>query len=275
ESEQVMNRASGEISTERKHFVLVMILFLNLVLVSTNVVLKNQRTLFQTVVGFIVSPFQIVFQETIDFISHEFNHYVFLKDSFTKYNEIKKEYTRLKYENYMLRRKLTEQGFVWRVKDNYGEFIKADVISIDRNFPLNSLMINCGTRDGIVKDMIVLNEDGELVGKIVEPVTLLSAKVRLITSSIGGVGAYIEKNKLEGFLTGDNSPVCRFKYLIENKPVFKDDRIVSSGTDEIFPPYIGIGKVVKVEKEYLTQNVFVKPFFIEKSIKQLIVIKKE
>jgi len=76
-------------------------------------------------------------------------------------------------------------------------------------------------------------------------------------------------------LTGDNSAVCRFKYLLENKPVFKGDLIVTSGTDEIFPPDIPIGRVESIRKEYLLQDIDVKPFFIEKSIKQLIVVKKE
>lgn len=270
-----MDKDFGEVSSERKYFILVSILFFNLVLVSTQVVLKGQRTLFQTIVGFIVSPFQIAFQETADFISHEFKHYVFLKDSFEKYREIKKKYTRLKYENYSLKRKLAEQRFLQGAKDTFDDFIKADVISIDQNFPLSNLMINKGSRDGIVKNMAVLNREAELVGRIVEPVSLFSAKVRLITSSIGGVGAYIEKNQLEGLLTGSNSDICRFKYLVANKPVFKSDRVVTSGTDDLFPPYIPIGRVVAVQKDYLTQKVDVKPFFIGKPIKQLIVIRKE
>ncbi len=262
-----------EISTEKKFSMLVAVLFLNLVLVSIHVVLKNQRTLFQNIVAFIVSPFQVASQKTIDFVSHEFKHYVFLKDSFTKYHEIKRKYARLKYENYILKKKLIENGFTQRVKGKFQGFIEADVISIDQNFPLSSIMINKGSKDGIIKNMIVLNGEGELVGRIVDPITLLSSKVRLITSAIGGVGAYIEKDKLEGLLTGNNNTICSFKYLIANKPVFKGDRIVTSGTDKIFPPYIPIGKVVKTQKEYLTQKVQVKPFFVEKSIKKLIVIK--
>lgn len=265
---------SRELTTERKLAILATVLFLHLVLTSTHVVLKDQRTLFQTVVGMIVSPFQIGFQKTVDFISHEFNHYVFLKDSFNKYHDIKKKYTRLKYENYLLKRQLTGHEFFHKGLGKYHTFVKADVISIDRNFPLDSMMINRGGKDGILKGMIVLNGEGELVGKIVEPINPFSAKVRLITSSIGGVGAYVEKNKLEGLLTGGNSPACNFKYLIENKPVFKGDRIVTSGTDDIFPPYLPVGLVIAVHKEHLTQKVLVRPFFIERSIKQLIVIRK-
>ncbi|MCP5046077.1 MAG: rod shape-determining protein MreC, partial [bacterium] len=139
--------------------------------------------------------------------------------------------------------------------------------------PSSNVSIDKGSGDGIVKDMIVLNSEGELVGKTVEPISFFSAKVRLITSATGGIGAYIDqKDKLEGLLTGTDSPLCNFKYLIENKPVSEGDRVITSGTDRIFPPYLPIGKVVKVEKEYLTQTIEVEPFFIKRSIKQLIII---
>jgi len=262
--------------TERKIIILVAVLFLNLILVSTNVVLKSRKTLFQTVIGSIVSPFQIGFQKTVDFVSRELTRYVFLKNNFKKYRALKKKYTQLKYENYLLKKKIIDQDFITGVKKKRSDFIKVDLISIDSNFPLAGIQINKGSKDGILKDMMVLNGSGELVGRIVEPITLFSAKVRLVTSSIGGIGAYIKTDKpeelLEGLLTGNNTSRCSFKYLLENKKVMVGDMVITSGTDKIFPAYLPIGKVVAVEKEYLTQEIHVEPFFIKKSIKQLIVI---
>lgn len=264
------------VPNERKVFILVAFLFMNLILVSTNVVLENKKTLFQSTIGFIVAPFQIGFQKTVDYIAHEMRHYVFLKESFEKYHQLKESYTQLKYENYLLKRKIVDQEFLEQLKVKRTQFIKADVISIDQNFPYNSVMIDKGTKDGIEKDMIVLNQEGELVGKIVYPISLFSAKVRLITSSIGGIGAYIDKaEKLEGLLTGSDSTICHFRYLIENKPVIPGDVVITSGTDLIFPPYIPIGKVVRVKKEYLTQRISVEPYFIKRAIKQLIVIEHQ
>jgi rod shape-determining protein MreC len=268
-----MNINSAEVPPERKIIILVAVLFLNLILVSTQVVLKNQKTLFQNVIGFFISPFQIAFQETVDYFSKELRHYVFLKNSFKKYLDLKKKYTRAKYENYLLKRKIEEAEFLKTLKAARDDFIKTEVISVDRNFPFSSIIINKGSSNGIVKNMIVLNREGELVGRVVQPISLFSAKVRLITSTTGGTGAYIDqKEKLEGLLTGNNSTICNFKYLMENKPVKIGDRVITSGTDGIFPPYLPVGKVVKVEKEYLTQIVEVEPYFIKHSIKQLIVI---
>jgi rod shape-determining protein MreC len=265
--------------SERKVIALVGVLFLNLILVSSNVILENQKSLLQNVIAVIVSPFKIAFQRTVDYTSHQLRHYVFLKGSFQKYHQLKKKYTRLKYENYLLKQKLIDQDFVKNVKTKAGDFINASTISIDRDFPLTAILIDKGSNHGIEKDMTVLNTRGELVGKIVEPVTLFSARVRLITSSVGGTGAYIENEDpeqlLEGLLTGNNNDTCNFEYLIENKEVNIGDVVITSGTDEVYPPYIPIGKVISVEKEYLTQDIQVKPFFIKYSIKQLIVISND
>ncbi len=266
-----MNR--NGISTERKTFILVAVLFLNLILISSNVVLKNKKSLLQNIIGLIAAPFQIGFQKTVNFVSHELRHYVFLKNAYNKYSEMRKRQTGLRYENFLLRKQIQDEDLLSRIKVQSRDFIEADLISIDRNFPLSSVTINKGTRYGVTKGMIALNTDAELVGNVIEPISPFSARVKLITSPIGGVGAYIKKNKLEGLLTGDNTSICIFKYLIENKPVNVGDEIVSSGTDLIFPAYIPIGRVVKIEKEYLIQNVYVKPFFIEKSIKKLLIIK--
>lgn len=261
--------------TERKIIILVAVLFLNLILVSTNVVLTGNKTLFQSIIGSIVSPFQVGFQKTVDYVSRELKRYVFLKNNFKKYRDLKKKYALLRYENYLLKKKIIDQDFLSTLKIKRKNFIKADLISIDSNFPLSSILINKGSKDGIAKDMIVLNSSGELVGRVVAPISLFAAKVRLITSSIGGIGAYIEPDKLEGLITGSNTNVCSFKYLVENKVVKPGDGVITSGTDKIFPPYIPIGKVAAVEKDYLTQKIDVEPFFIKKSIKQLIVITNE
>jgi rod shape-determining protein MreC len=263
------------LTTERKIMILVAVLFCHLILVSTNVVLKNEKTLLQNILGTIISPFQIGFQKTVDFVSNQLKHYVFLKDSFEKYRDLKQKLTQLRYENYLLKQKIIDQTFLEQLKSKYNKCIYAEVISVDKNFPLTSFLINKGSSSGIVKNMIVVNPQMELMGKIVEPISLFSAKVQLITSSIGGIGAYIHSREMEGLLTGNNTSICSFKYLIEKAPVQMGETLVTSGTDKIFPPGIPIGKVVAVEKEYLTQKIDVEPFFIKSPIKRLIIVSND
>ena len=99
---------------------------------------------------------------------------------------------------------LTEFQFQDRINKSNLNFLGVEVISVDNSIPFSSVFINRGSLQGIQKNMVLINEDGELVGRVENPITFFSAKVRLITSSLGGFGAYIKKNKLEGFLTGSN-----------------------------------------------------------------------
>jgi rod shape-determining protein MreC len=263
-----------EVGGQKKIVAVVAVLFLNLILMSSNIILKNDKSLLQNGIGLLISPFQIGFQKSIDYVSHQFRRYVYLQNMFQEYHELKKEYTRLKYENYLLKTRMERFRFYESAREKHNSFVTAELISIDANFPYGSITINKGSSDGIEPGMVVLNGDGELVGKTIEPITMFTARVRLITSSTGGVGAYIRENVLEGFLSGNNTKVCEFKYLIENMPVDVGDELVTSGTDEIFPPYIPIGKVIATEKEPLLLKVFVKPFFVGKSIKQLVIVKR-
>ena len=262
----------GEASSEKKIFILIITLFLNLFIMSFNIILKNEKSLIENLAGALITPVQVGFQKSIDFLSYEFKHYLFVKNMTHQYYELKKKHRQLKYENYLLRKNLKELGFSEKIKRESPDFLGVEVISVDNNFPYSSLYINRGSSQGIRKNQVLLNEDGELLGRVIEPVTPFSAKVRLITSSIGGVGAYIKKNQLEGLLTGLNEKICRFKYLLENAPVSIGDEVITSGTDKLFPAYLPIGKVTGIEKEYLTQTIFVKPYFIDKSIKNLIVM---
>jgi len=264
-----------DISPERKTIILVVVLFLNLVLMSTRVVMKNEKSLLNNIIGLIAAPFKIGFQKGVDLISHKIRRYIFHQHIFDKYTAVRKEQVQLKYENYLLKKKIMDEAFLERLKELGADYLETDVISIDPNFPFANLTIDRGSSDGIRKDMVVLNTDTQLVGRITEPISPITSRVRLITNSVGGAGAYIKKNMLEGFLTGENSKICLFKYLLENKPVDIGDEVVSSGTDGIFPAYLSVGTVIRIEKEYLVQKVYVKPYFIEKPIKKLFIIRNK
>jgi rod shape-determining protein MreC len=269
------DRPGGELNQEKKALVLIALLFLNLLLISTQIVLKNSQPLLQTIFLNTVAPFQVAFERSTDFVSNQLKQYVFLKGIHRRYQDLQRQYMELKYRQYKLQQELNDQNAARRVRLWHGNFLLTHVVSVDINFPLHTLLIDLGSRDGVEENMVVLNTDSELVGRVVKPIGTGTATVRLITSSTGGAGAYLQSNMLEGFITGDNTSECSFKYLLENKPVHMGDRVVTSGTDLLFPPYLPVGRVVRIEKDYLTQRVRVKPYFVDKSIKLLILLTRE
>lgn len=269
------NIEKSELSTEKKSAVLVLILFVNLILISSQIILKNRQSLLQAAIANMVMPLQLTFQKSSDFILAELDRYFFLRNIFKKYQLLKKQYLNLRIENYSLKSELRDLNVSARVKKKSNKFLLATVISVDINFPFTQVMIDQGAHAGLAENDVVLNTDAELVGKIVKPLTAFSASVRLITSSIGGTGAYIESNMLEGLLKGDNRAECSFLYLLANKPVRLGDQVLTSGSDLLYPNYLPIGKVTRIEKDYLTQKISVRPFFIDKPLKKLVVMLHE
>lgn len=245
---------------------------------STNIVLKDNTTLLEHSIGFIISPFQIAINSSVDYIKGKWNSYFFSKNIYSKYIQNKREIFKLKKETYLLKAQIT--NLKKKIKtfsihsDQFRVIGRTKLISIDRNFIYNSILINSGTLENIKKNMVVVNENLELVGNIIEPITPLTAKVRLITSEIGGVGAYIEDEELEGFLEGNNNKICSFKYLIANKAVKIGSNVLTSGTGGIFPEKLLIGKVIEIKKGYLMQKISVKPFFLERPINNLFILER-
>jgi rod shape-determining protein MreC len=263
------------LSAEKRSAILVLILFVDLMLISSQIVLKNQQSLLQTVVANMIMPLQITFQKATGFVGNELQRYVFQRGIFRKYQQLKKKQVALRVENVDLKRRLRDLRELQAVRGKFSRFLMATVISVDINFPYASLVIDQGTRAGLVENDVVLNTDAELVGRIAKPLTAFSAQVRLITNPVGGTGAAIEANMLEGLLKGDNGPECRFEYLLANKPVRLGDRVVSSGTDLIYPSLLPIGRVTAIRQDYLTQEVTVRPFFVDKPIRKLVVLLHE
>lgn len=269
------NHGQPEFASERKAVLIVVILFVNLILISSQIILKNRQSMLADIIANSTTPFQIAFQKSSDFVVHEFQHYVFLKNTFKRYQTLKQKYLEAKNQNYLLKIELRQFQAIRQVRERgkTDDFMLVNCISVDPNFPFHSVIVDCGSRAGITENMTAVNLEGELIGRTVNPISRSSATIRLITSSLGGAGAYIETNLLEGFLAGHDDLLCSFKYLITNKPVHKGDLVITSGTDLIFRPYIPIGRVMGIEKDVLTPKIWVKPFFVEKSIKQLVLLR--
>ncbi len=269
------NPGRPELSAEKKAVLMVLILFVDLLMISSQVILKNRQSLLQTIVANMITPLQLTFQKSSDLIVSGLTRYVFLRDAFEKHRALKKKHLELKIENFALKKQLRELHQIKGSLAKYARFITATVIAVDVNFPFSSLTIDRGLHAGLQENNVVLNEDAELVGKITKPITPFSASVRLITSSIGGTGASIEDNLLEGLLRGHDGPDCSFHYLLSGKKVRLGAGVVTSGTDLIYPGYIPLGKVIRVEPGYLTQKITVRPFFIHKPLKKLVVLTHE
>jgi rod shape-determining protein MreC len=145
-------------------------------------------------------------------------------------------------------------------KERYiSKTVAAQVIGSSGSDQSRSVYIDKGVSDGIEQDMAVLTADG-VVGKVltVFPSTSL---VLLINDQSSGVGAILEKSRLQGVLRGTPNGEVMLERVMSDEQVAPGETLLTSGGDQIFPKGLPLGRVAKVAgtDSGLFLNVKVKP----------------
>ncbi|WP_181765790.1 rod shape-determining protein MreC [Streptomyces albidus (ex Kaewkla and Franco 2022)] len=125
-----------------------------------------------------------------------------------------------------------------------------------------TVTIDAGTKDGLARDMTVINGDG-LVGRVTT-VGSSTATVLLANDPDFSVGTRMEKSSELGFATGRGGDAMTVQLLNGKSDVKKGDRIVTFGSrnNKPFVPGVPVGTVTKVDRTGgdLTRSVSVRPF---------------
>ena len=135
---------------------------------------------------------------------------------------------------------------------NNFNYIKATVISRNREYWFNNITINKGKNDGIVLDMAVIDVNG-LIGRI-SSVTDNISTIKLITTNDtkNKISAVIRNNeeKVYGIINGYDSKNNLLNLIITDKNDIKENsKVETTGMGGIFPSNILIGKVYDVIKD--------------------------
>lgn len=138
----------------------------------------------------------------------------------------------------------------------------ASILYRDMNTYSNTITLNKGSKDGILKDMAVVSPKG-LVGKVIE-VNKNSCKVKLLTNETKDMAISI---KVEiGDKTSDgilqyydpNERVYHVQIFDTNAKLEKKQKIITSGNGGVFPSGIIVGNVKSIEKLYNEKGKLVK-----------------
>ena len=127
--------------------------------------------------------------------------------------------------------------------------ISAAVISRSSSSWWQQLEINKGAKDGILKGQTVVGPGG-LIG-LVASTTPLTSRVRLLTDPGHQVGAWIERTKHHGILTGMGTNRPKLIFLNKNSLVKIGDAVTTSPASTLLPPNIIIGIVKFVDEKAL------------------------
>jgi rod shape-determining protein MreC len=171
-------------------------------------------------------------------------------------NELAAENEKLKAEQLMLQRRLqklatlTEQNVRLRELLNSAalvddEVLATELIGIDPNPYSHRILIDKGSKDGVVIGQPVLDARG-LMGQVVE-VLPYSSRVLLLTDTTHSIPVQVNRNGLRAIAIGTGNPErLELRHVAETADVKEGDLLVSSGLGQRFPAGYPVATVTEV-----------------------------
>lgn len=144
---------------------------------------------------------------------------------------------------------------------------------IGKDISEDTILINKGEKDGILKDLPVITQQKILVGKITEVYKNFS-KVMLITNKKSSLEVKVQNKEIVGVMKGQGNLKISLEFIPKNEEIFEGDLIITTALGGTFPRGILIGEIKKIEKsdvEYF-QRAEIEPYFNFAKIENLFVI---
>ncbi len=137
------------------------------------------------------------------------------------------------------------------------------------------IYIDKGSDNGVQPDMAVITVNG-IVGKVLR-VFPSSSLVLLINDQTSGVGAVLEKSRLQGVLRGTPNGEVVLDRVMSDEQVSPGETVLTSGGDQIFSKGLPVGTIAKVgAAKDLFLNITVKPSAnLDKLEEVLVVLQKQ
>ena len=252
---------------------------LHLILISLQIPRGKEDNYFEKIIFYVFSPIQHAVISSFQKFNETWNSYFVLRDVKNQNEEMRKENFYLNQENHLLRNLIQKLRGEKEVQDalqnRYENIEQVRTIGLDFSNYYKSIIINKGSLDGIKKDMIVLDKLGNLVGRVIGPVSLKESRVQLVTDNDSRISVFTEKKRAWGMLTGDGEGQCYLEYILgTDDEVQEGQRVITSGYDRIYPPGIAVGNIISISQTTeLFKEIKVMPFVDFRNLSQIAVIK--
>ncbi len=253
----------------------VILIFLNIFLFLYGAITHLKINIGESVIYSLSKPFLQINKKFIDYGARV------IEDLQTK-QELKKEVIALRRENKELKEKINNLSYLRQenkeLKDtlefhenNFFKKITARVIGGSNSLYQNIIIINKGRNSNLKEGMGVVDYNG-VVGVISRTYSTTS-KVLLVTDPRFKLDVKLLLSNRHGILMGKNS-FCEVKYLPSNKNYKKNELVVTSGLNNIFPYGIPVGTVKEIKEYSLYKAAVVTPFLKKYSVNFVQVIIK-
>jgi len=195
-----------------------------------------------------VTPLEKVLVWAQDSTRNVWHNYLYLRGVRAENRALKQEIERMRLEEARMTQDADQahrlQALLAFKEQFISQTLAAQVIGSTGSELSRSVYIDKGSNDGVKRDMAVITKDG-IVGKVlyVYPSTSL---VLLINDQTSGVGAILEKQRLQGILRGTPSGEVMLEKVMSDETVPVGEDVLTSGGDGIFPKGLPVGRVTKV-----------------------------
>lgn len=150
------------------------------------------------------------------------------------------------HQNSALEKEVGELKSVLGLKqEGFGTSVAAEVVSNGRNFTSNLLVIDKGAESGIRQGDAVIDHNG-LVGQIIQ-VRRLSADVRLISANDLMVPVSVARTGVRSLMYGEGNGIA-LRYFPQDADLQKNDLLLTSGMDSVYPAGIPVARVTEAAK---------------------------
>jgi rod shape-determining protein MreC len=216
--------------------------------------------------------------------SNLWHEYLYLRGVRQENRDLKAEIERLKVEQVRLKEDAEQahrlQALLGFREKYISQTLAAQVIGSSGSLQSRSVYIDKGWGDGVKPDMPVITADG-VVGKVLrvfgskrlEPSI---SEVLLIDDQTSGVGAILEKSRLQGILRGSPAGGLALERVTPDEKIQTGERVLTSGGDQIFPKGFPVGTVTNVSSgSELFLSIQVKSAVNLSKLEEVLVITKQ
>jgi rod shape-determining protein MreC len=242
---------------------LSLLLMFSLALMTINIKREKNPLFFESLVIWVVSPFQTVFTQTVSSIANVFDNYLFVVNASQQNEFLRAEIDQLSREKNELIERIKEHERIAKLiqheEPQESKLMISKIIGRDATQWSNVIFIDKGTNDGVQENFAVVTNAG-VIGHIIQS-SGSTSKVLLITDSRSAVDSLFQDSRFTGVMVGTGENQAKMKYVPMNADVEVGNVVLSSGLGGTFPKGLKIGVVSKAvkKKQGLFQEILVAP----------------